>query len=185
MANWHGGVGNGAYAHVRTKTALLPRENLRSQGDPIAMVKNLRAMKDVNGNHGQGTDLKRLVAIRIEAGSYNPQKEEYFLVRPTKKPWKTRGKCHAAGSATDKGTLLFEGNYFVFGLPERGSCNRVYTLMEGPGSLATLPLSTVVHDVGDISFDSTRRTQHGQPEWILHADTHDRLLAVGSLTATA
>ena len=184
MAKWYGGVGADAYTYIRAKTALPPRENLRSQVDPILTVKNLRAMKDINANHGPATDLKRVCAIRVEAGSFNPQKEEYFLVRPTKKPWKTRARCHAAGAAIEKGALMFEGNYFVFGRSERGTSNRVYTLMEGPGAVATLPLSTVVHDVGDLCFESTRRTENGQPEWILHEATHDRLLTVGSLTAT-
>ena len=184
MAKWYGGVGADAYTYIRAKSALPPRENLRSQGDPIAMVQSLWAMKDINGNQGPGTDLKRVVAIRVEAGSFNPQKEDYFLVRPTKKPWKTRAKCHAAGAAIEKGALMFEGTYFVFGRSERGTYNRVCTLMEGPGAVATLPLSTVVHDVGDLYFESTRRADNGQPEWVLHEATHERLLTVGSLTAT-
>ena len=148
------------------------------------MVKALKAMKNVHGNTGAGTTLRRLVAIRVDPKGHNPQNEQYFLVRPTKKPWVAKERCHVAGCNTAKGTALFEGNYFVCGDLEHGTGHRTYALMTGPTSVATLPLSAVVYNLGDIAFNSTHQTPDGQAVWVLHSDSHDRILAVGSLTAT-
>lgn len=148
------------------------------------MVRALRAMKNVHGNTGEGTMLRRLVAIRVDPKGYNPQNEQYFLVRPTKKPWVARERCHVAGSNTPKGTTLFEANYFVCGDLEQNTGNRTYTVMTGPTSVVTLPLSAVVHNLGDIAFHCTKQTPDGQAVWVLHSDLHDRILAIGSLTAT-
>jgi hypothetical protein len=79
MGRWHGVVGATNYAHIQTTKALPPRASLRSQEDPVKMVRALQAMKNVHGNTGEGTMLRRLVAIRVDPKGYNPQNEQYFL----------------------------------------------------------------------------------------------------------
>jgi hypothetical protein len=128
--------------------------------------------------------LRRVLAIRVDPKGHNPQNEQYFLVRPTKKPWVTKEQCHAGGNATPKGTPLFEGNYFVCGDLQEGTGHRAYALVTGLTSVVTLTLPAVVHDAGDISFDAKIQTADGQAQYLLHSDTHEHLMEKGSLTAT-
>jgi hypothetical protein len=184
MANYYGGCAAANYTYVRTKTAPRPRDNLRSQSDPIKMVRALRCLKDVHGDQGPKTLLRRVLAMRVDPKGHNPQNEQYFLVRPTKKPWVTKEQRHAGGNATPKGTPLFEGNYFVCGDLQEGTGHRAYALVTGLTSVVTLTLPAVVHDAGDISFDAKIQTADGQAQYLLHSDTHEHLMEKGSLTAT-
>ncbi len=49
-------------------------------------------MKSINSGSGVGTTLRSLLATRIHPKDPNDDNEEYYLVKPIRKPWKTDGE---------------------------------------------------------------------------------------------
>ena len=99
-------------------------------------------------------NMKRDVAVRVEIENSTGRTEMYRLARPTKKPWKTSRRCVAAGVPCAKDTNLLEVQYYEYKDTDGRNGNITYILENGLASEYILLLVCIVHNVGDICFDS-------------------------------
>ena len=139
-------------------------------------------MKTVSGSLGKDTVNKRVIAVRVEMGSGTSAAEMYNLVKPTKRSWKVKTKCTAAGVICQKGTYVLEVQYYKSESSDPTSGNRTYTLTDGPGSTFILPVICLVHSLGDLAFCSVRRNADQVDEYVLSDEDHERIMNAGALT---
>ena len=79
-------------------------------------------------------------------------------------------------------TYLFEYQYYEYKATEPQSNHRVYQLNTGAGSTYIIPLVCAVHNVGDLKFFAVRRSDDFENEFVLHTDSHDKIMTDGALS---
>jgi hypothetical protein len=179
---WYGGAG------VSNHTKLIPKakppapKKTRSKSkSPIEQILSLAALTTINKGSGSKSVHRMLVATRIHPDDPNTAGEEYYLVKPVKKPWKTDGKALADGVEYEKGLWLFQGQYFQFERTQEADGYRVYTLLDGPGSISTFQVGSVVCGTGDIEFCKIQRNDAKIDEYVLAKATDNALVTKGDV----
>jgi hypothetical protein len=143
----------------------------------------LSALKSINSGSGVGTTLRSLLATRIHPEDPNDDNEEYYLVKPIRKPWKTDGKANPDGVMYAKGIYLFQAIYFKFSHTRETDGYRVYTLVDEPGSTVTMDVGCVVCGCGDIQFSHVKRNESQIDEYILSKACDSTITTMGDIHA--
>ena len=179
---WYGGAGASQHTKLVPKAKPPPPKTTRSKSkSPEEQTLSLTAFTTISSGSGKKSVHRLLVATRIHPDDPNHDEENYYLVKPVKKPWKTDGKALSDGVEYEKGLWLFQGQYFKYTRTREADGYRVYTLMDGPGSITTFQVSQVVCGAGGIEFSIIQRNDENIDEHVLSKSTDIALVTKGDI----
>jgi hypothetical protein len=123
--------------------------------------------------------LQRLVIVRVHSAEKqrNDAHEPYFLARPAKPCWVNAKSGPHCGTWYDKGWIMTQFRWFKYLRTEDGE--RVYKILNGPGSLVTMGVNCIVGGFPDLCFARSQRD--AVVECVLSGDLHDAIISSGYL----